>query len=119
LNCSVDAKLTVTKTSKDALSWKTEYLSAKILIIQEYIKIKNTCVSEDGNGIEHADNLFNNKLYCVFENHNVVLTSIYEFLENEFVFMVNLVKKLTLVIKKQLIYGREFSACSFQKINQI
>jgi len=96
--------LTVTKTSKlDAWSWKTEYLSAKILIIQEYIKIKNTCVSEEGNGIELADNLFNNKLYCVFENHNVVLTSIYEFLENELVFMVNLVKKLTSVIKKQLI----------------
>ena len=99
LKDSVEVRLTVGKTNKpDEWSWKTEYLSAKMPMVKDYIlRLKdastNTYITDEGNGIELVDYLFNNKLFCVFETHNFVLTSTFELLENELIFEVTSGKK--------------------------
>lgn len=99
LRDSVEVRLTVSKTSEaNEWSWKTEYLSAKMPMVKDYrLRLKdaskNTYVTDEGNGIELADYLFNNKLYCVFETHNIILTSTYELRENELIFEVTSGKK--------------------------
>ncbi|GGD67056.1 hypothetical protein GCM10011514_33900 [Emticicia aquatilis] len=99
LRDSVEVRLTVSKTNKpDEWSWKTEYLSAKMPMVKDYVlrlkdASKNAYVTDEGNGIELADYLFNNKLYCVFETHNIILTSTYELRENELIFEVTSGKK--------------------------
>ncbi len=113
LRDSVEVKLTVTKTNKpDEWSWKTEYLSAKMPMVKDYVlrlkdAAKNTYVTDEGNGIELADYLFNNKLYCVFETHNVILTSTYELRKNELIFEVTSGKKIELSNQEVINYPVE------------
>jgi hypothetical protein len=99
LKDSVEVRLTVAKTDKpDSWTWKTEYLSVKMPMVKDYIlrlkdASKNTYITDEGNGIELDDYLFANKLYCVFETSNIILTSTYELRGNELIFEVTSGKK--------------------------
>ncbi len=99
LRDSVSVRLTVAKTDKpDAWVWKTEYLSPKMPMVKDYVlrlrdASKNTYITDEGGGIELNDYLFNNKLYCVFETSNILLTSTYELRGNELIFEVTSGKK--------------------------
>ena len=54
---------------------------------------KNLYVTDEGGGIELTDHLFANKLYSVFETHDIVLTSTYELSGRELIFEVTSGKK--------------------------
>ncbi len=99
LKDSVEVRLTVAKTDKpDSWTWKTEYLSVKMPMVKDYVlrlkdASKNTYITDEGNGIELNDYLFGNKLYCVFETSNIILTSTYELRGKELIFEVTSGKK--------------------------
>lgn len=97
---SVAIRLTVTKgTTPGTWPWKTEYLSPTMPMTKDYTlrltdAAKQTYVTDEGGGIELADYLFGDKLYCVFETHGVTLTSSYEFRDGNLIFEVTSGKKL-------------------------
>jgi hypothetical protein len=99
LKDSVKVRLTVAKTAQiNEWIWKTEYLSPKMPMTKDYkLRLKdapkNIYVTDEGGGIELVDYLFNNKLYNVFETHNIMLTSSYELRGNELIFEVTSGKK--------------------------
>jgi hypothetical protein len=102
LKDSVLVKFTVAKTEKpDAWIWKTEYLSPKQPMVKDYVlrtrdAAKGHYLTDEGGGIELLDYLFDNKLYCVFETSNIVLTSTYELRSsNELIFEVTSGKKVS------------------------
>lgn len=102
LKDSVLVKLTIAKTEKpDAWTWKTEYLSPKQPMVKDYVlrtrdAAKGLYLTDEGGGIELLDYLFGNKLYCVFETSNIVLTSTYELRSpNELIFEVTSGKKVS------------------------
>ncbi len=97
---SVTVRLTVSKgATPGTWPWKTEYLSAKMPMTKDYVlrlvdPAKQTYVTDEGGGVELTDYLFDNKLYCVFETHGVLLTSSYELRGDELIFEVTSGKKL-------------------------
>ena len=54
----------------------------------------NCCITDEGDGIELENYLFNNKLYNVFETEGIMLTSSYEFINENLVFEVTSGKKM-------------------------
>ncbi|WP_435354341.1 hypothetical protein [Emticicia sp. SJ17W-69] len=110
LRDSVSVRLTVAKTEKpNAWTWKTTYLSPKMPMVKDYVlrlkdASKNVYITDEGDGIELVDYLFNNKLYSVFETHNVLLTSSYELRGNELIFEVTSGKKETLTNQEVINY---------------
>ncbi len=101
LQDSVQVKLTVAETTTEhAWTWKTEYLSATQPMVKDYIlRLKDVAkglyTTDEGEGLDLADYLFNNKLYCVFETEGVMLTSTYELRGKELIFEVTSGKKET------------------------
>ena len=101
LKDSVQVKFTVAKTSEtNAWTWKTEYLSAKLPAVKDYIlrlkdKENGHYILDEGNDTKLIDYLFGNKLYCVFETHDILLTSSYELVGNKLIFEVTSGKKLS------------------------
>lgn len=99
LKDSVKVVLTVAKTNQpNEWSWKTEYLSEKFPMTKDYVlrlkdAEKNIYVTDEKNGIELMDYLFNNKLYCIFETQDIFLTSSYELRGKELIFEVTSGKK--------------------------
>ncbi len=97
---SVRIRFTVAKgVAPGTWSWKTEYLSKTLPMTKDYtLKVrdadKQTFVTDEGNGIELQDHLFGDKLYCVFETHDVLLTSSYELRGEALIFEVTSGKKL-------------------------
>lgn len=49
---------------------------------------KNKYITDEGDGVELTDYLYGNKLYSIFETHEVFLTSTYELIGNELIFEV-------------------------------
>ncbi len=101
LKDSVNVILTVAKgSSPNEWIWKTEYLSKKLPMTKDYVLRlkdggKNIYVTDEKNGIELMDYLFNNKLYSVFETQGVFLTSSYELRDKELIFEVTSGKKIS------------------------
>lgn len=97
---SVAVRLTVSKgATPGTWPWKTEYLSATMPMTKDYVlrlvdPAKQTYITDEGGGVELADYLFGDKLYCVFETHGVLLTSSYELRGDELIFEVTSGKKL-------------------------
>ena len=97
---SVRIRLTIANgQSSGTWMWKTEYLSEKLPMVKDYVlrlvdSGKQTYITDEGGGIELRDYLFGNKLYCVFETHEVLLTSSYELLGKELIFEVTSGKRL-------------------------
>jgi hypothetical protein len=99
LKDSVKVVLTVAKGSQpNEWTWKTEYLSEKFPMTKDYVlrlkdAEKNIYVTDEKNGIELIDYLFDNKLYSLFETENIFLTSSYELRGKELIFEVTSGKK--------------------------
>ena len=97
---SVPIKLNVTRTNApDTFIWKTEYLSTKNPMVKDYKLVisdigKGVFKTDEGDGIFLIDYLFGNKLYSVFETQGILLTSTYEWLENQIIFEVTSGKEL-------------------------
>jgi len=100
LKDSVKIVLTIGRTNQPhEWSWKTEYLSEKFPMTKDYVlrlkdADKNIYVTDEKNGIELMDYLFNNKLYSIFETQEIFLTSSYELRGNELIFEVTSGKKI-------------------------
>lgn len=100
LRDSVRVQLLVEKTDRPGTwTWKTNYLSPTLPAEKNYKLIlkdssSQTYVTDEGDGIELMDYNFNNKLYGVFETHDVMLTSSYELRGNELIFEVSSGRKL-------------------------
>lgn len=94
LKDSVLVRLTVEKTNtSNAWTWRTDYLSARMPMTKDYIlrlpdPTKNKYITDEGDGVELTDYLYGNKLYSIFETHEVFLTSTYELIGNELIFEV-------------------------------
>jgi len=99
LKDSVKVILTVAKGNQpNEWAWKTEYLSEKLPMTKDYVlrlkdAEKNIYVTDEKNGIELIDYLFNNKLYSIFETQGVFLTSSYELRDGDLIFEVTSGKK--------------------------
>ncbi|MFN8353762.1 MAG: hypothetical protein U0Y10_04940 [Spirosomataceae bacterium] len=100
LRDSVAVRLTVAKTDQpEVWTWKTEYLSEKMPMTKDYLlrvrdAVKKQYVTDEGGGVELLEYVFGNKMYCVFETNQVVLTSSYELRSaNELIFEVTSGKK--------------------------
>lgn len=100
LRDSVKIHFSVEAMGKNVWSWKTEYLSEKFPMTKNYkMKItdssSNRFMIDEGDGIYLYDYLFNNKLYSVFETHDILLTSTYELVkDDELIFEVTSGKKI-------------------------
>ena len=95
---SVKVRLTVEKSTPDSWSWKTEYLSPQRPMVKDYVmRVKdaanNIYITDEGEGIELTDYLYNNKLYSVFETEGILLTSSYELVGTVLIFEVTSGKK--------------------------
>ena len=94
LRDSVHVKFTVERKEHNKWSWKTEYLSEKFPMTKDYQLILDDSTGfrfkvDEGEGIALYDYLFENKLYSVFETHEIMLTSTYELTkEGDLVFEV-------------------------------
>ena len=97
---SVPVELTVQKTSLPLTwVWKTNYLSNKNPIEKNYkLVLKDTAsqtyLIDEGEGVELLSYYFINKLYSVFETHDVMLTSSYELQGDDLIFEVTSGKKI-------------------------
>lgn len=98
---SVPVVLTIQTIIPDSVwQWKTEYLSAKMPVTKDY----KLCVADRSKGIYLIDEgdsvilynyLLGNKLYCQFETGSFLLTSTYEFTnDNELIFEVTAGRKI-------------------------
>lgn len=100
LRDSVPVELMVQKsTLPNTWIWKTSYLSKTMPMEKDYTLVLKDAVTQtyktdEGDGIELMDYYFNNKLYSVFETHDVLLTSSYELQGNQLIFEVTSGKKL-------------------------
>ncbi|MBX2895569.1 MAG: hypothetical protein KF763_09000 [Cyclobacteriaceae bacterium] len=98
LKDSVAVRHTVEKLTPTSWSWKTEYLSPTRPMVKDYVlrtpdPNQNKYITDEGGGLELTDYLFGNKLYSVFETHEVLLTSSYELLGETLIFEVTSGKK--------------------------
>ena len=97
---SVPVELIVQKTSLPLTwVWKTNYLCNKNPIEKNYkLVLKDTAsqtyLIDEGDGVELWSYFFINKLYSVFETHDVMLTSSYELQGDELIFEVTSGKKI-------------------------
>ena len=97
---SVPVELTVQKTSLPLIwVWKTNYLSNKNPIEKNYKLVlkdaaSQTYLIDEGEGVELWSYYFTNKLYSVFETHDVMLTSSYELQGDDLIFEVTSGKKI-------------------------
>ncbi len=100
LRDSVSVQLLVQKsTIPNTWIWKTSYLSKTNPMEKDYkLVLKDTAtqtyITDEGDGIELRDYCFNNKLYSVFETHEVLLTSSYELQGDQLIFEVTSGKKI-------------------------
>lgn len=114
---SVPVELFVQKTSLSHIwVWKTNYLSKKNPMEKNYkLVLKDTAsqtyLIDEGDGVELWSYYFNNKLYSVFETHDVMLTSSYELLGDELIFEVTSGKKIE--DKKEV---TNYSVLSLQRV---
>lgn len=118
LRDSVKVELTIAKTSTlNVWTWKTDYKSEKMPVVKDYkMKLSDTkpnCyITDEGDGIELENYLFNNKLYNVFETEGIMLTSSYELLNDKLIFEVTSGKKTS----KDSSQVTNFSVSSLQRV---
>lgn len=111
LKDSVKVILTIAKGSKpNEWIWKTEYLSEKLPMTKNYIlrlkdSEKNIYVTDEQNGIELIDYLFENKLYSNFETEGLFLTSSYELRGTELILEVTSGKKISTLAQSVFNYS--------------
>ncbi len=99
LKDTVTVLLTIQKQTDTSWMWKTEYISTKIPVTKNYkLRLKDKAngiyVTDEGDGIELKDYLFDDKLYSVFETEGIMLTSFYELRGKQLYFEVTSGKKI-------------------------
>lgn len=100
LKDSVRVEFSVTSIDKNSWTWKTKYISDKFPMTKDYVlrlsdSSGNRYMVDEGGGVALYDYLFGNKLYSVFETHNILLTSSYELTtKGELIFEVTSGKKI-------------------------
>jgi hypothetical protein len=99
LKDTVTVLLTIKKQTDTSWMWKTEFISTKMPITKNYTlrlkdKVNNVYSTDEGDGIELKDYLFDDKLYSVFETEGIMLTSFYELRGKELYFEVTSGKKI-------------------------
>jgi hypothetical protein len=110
LKDTVTVLLTIKKQTDTSWMWKTEYISTKMPITKNYVlrlkdKANNIYATDEGDGIELKDYLFENKLYSVFETQGIMLTSFYELRGKELYFEVTSGKKIVEDAKEVINYA--------------
>lgn len=98
LRDSVRIRFTVAKLHEGAWSWKTEYLSATMPMVKDYVlrvvdAAKGRYITDEGGGVELTDFQHGDKLYSVFETQEILLTSSYELVGDRLIFEVTSGKK--------------------------
>lgn len=94
LRDSVEAKLTVKKSTDSTWTWKTEYFSKKAPIVKDYvIKLKAKenfaeYILDEGDGIQLESYLVGSKLYNIFAVQGQTLMSYYELRDNKLIFEI-------------------------------
>lgn len=83
-----------------AWTWRTQYFSEKYPMTKDYVlrledAENKVYLIDEGEGLVLYDYLFGNKLYGVFETGGFLLTSSYEFREDEIIFEVTSGKALS------------------------
>ncbi len=99
LKDTVTVLLTIQKQTDTSWMWKTEYISTKMPVTKNYtLRLKDKAngiyVTDEGDGIELKDYLFDDKLYSVFETEGIMLTSFYELRGKQLYFEVTSGKKI-------------------------
>jgi hypothetical protein len=117
LKDTVTVLLTIKKQTDTSWMWKTEYISAKTPVTKDYVlrlkdKINNVYVTDEGDGIELKDYLFDDKLYSVFETEGILLTSFYELMGKQLFFEVTSGKKIVEDVKEV----RNYAVSNVQKV---
>ncbi len=91
LTDSVPVILEVRQQDDSVFRWKMQYLSTKNPIVKDYhlvYKGGNYYQIDEGYGIKLDSYLFGKRLVSVFEVEGILLTSVYEWTENELYFEV-------------------------------
>ena len=98
---SIPTTLSINAILPDSVwQWKTEYLSAKMPVTKDYKlsvsdRSKGIYLTDEGDSVILYNYLLGNKLYCQFETGSFLLTSTYEFTnDNEIIFEVTAGKKI-------------------------
>ena len=109
LKDTVTVLLTIKKQTDTSWMWKTEYISTKMPITKNYVlrlkdKASGIYVTDEGDGIELNNYLFENKLYSIFETESIMLTSFYELRGKELYFEVTSGKKIVKDAKEVINY---------------
>lgn len=100
LRDSVLVQLKIQRTNlPDTWTWVTKYISKSNPMEKNYqLRLidssAQTYLTDEGGGVELMNYFFNNKLYSVFETHEVMLTSSYELQENQLIFEVTSGRKI-------------------------
>jgi hypothetical protein len=99
LKDTVTVLLTIKKQTDTSWMWKTEYISTKTPVTKNYVlrlkdKANNVYVTDEGDGIELKDYLFDDKLYSIFEIEGIMLTSFYELRGKQLYFEISSGKKI-------------------------
>jgi hypothetical protein len=110
LKDTVTVLLTIKKQTDTSWIWKTEYISTKIPVTKNYIlrlkdKANGIYITDEGDGIELKDYLFDDKLYSIFETEGIILTSFYQLIGKQLIFEVTSGKKLIEDAKEVINYS--------------
>ncbi len=110
LKDTITVLLTIKKQTDTSWMWKSEYISTKMPVTKKYTlrlkdKVSGTYVTDEGDGIELKDYLFDNKLYSIFETEGIMLTSFYELKGKELYFEVTSGKKIMEDAKEVINYS--------------
>lgn len=91
LRDSVNITLDISPIDGTNWIWKTSYHSEQYPMVKDYKMISEggqVYIMDEGNEIELINYLFGDKLYCIFETEEVLLTSSYELVEDRLIFEV-------------------------------
>ncbi len=99
LKDTVTVLLSIQKQTDTSWNWKTRYISTKMPVTKNYTlrlidKTNGIYVTDEGDGIELKDYLFDDKLYSVFETEGILLTSYYQLIGKQLTFEVTSGKKI-------------------------
>ncbi len=109
LKDTVTVLLSIQKQSDTSWNWKTIYISTKMPVTKNYtLRIKDKAngiyITDEGDGIELIDYLFDDKLYSVFETEGILLTSYYQLIGKQLIFEVTSGKKIVADAKEVINY---------------
>lgn len=120
---SVITELDIKTIIKDSIwQWKTEYKSTTMPVIKDYTlrvkdRKKGVYVTDEGDGLELLNFVFGNKMYCNFETQGILLSSSYEWINDDIVFEIASGKKADMTANEVTNFTvRNLQKVTFKKI---